>query len=123
MADALGQTGADGGETLCAWFERLRAHLYKQIALEEHDVFLGSVLEHRPTLAPQVERLKAKQHAQLRLVNGLHEELRHAVPDGRVELEHCRQRIRQLLSDLRQVAEAKAQLILSAFCCNIGGEG
>lgn len=63
VADAAGTfavTHSGGGETLCSWFERLRAYLYKQIALEEHDVFLGR------SSATAFVSLSARRHSRLR---------------------------------------------------------
>ncbi|MHC4236449.1 MAG: hemerythrin domain-containing protein [Planctomycetota bacterium] len=39
-------------------FDHIRAHLHKHMAMEEHDGYMAAVLERRPTLAEEVDRLK-----------------------------------------------------------------
>ena len=109
-------------ETLRARFERLRAHLHLMTALEEQGGFLAPVMERRPTLAPQVELIQAKHHEQLVLANEIHNALQRLSPEDRLDLEECQRRIRLLISDVRYWGEAKALLVTSVFCRDLGGE-
>ena len=112
----------DWFETLRDRFERLRAHLHLVIALEEHGGFLAPVIERRPTLAPQVELIKAKHHEQLVLASEIHNALQRLSAEDRLALEECQRRIRLLISDVRYWGEAKALLVTSVFCRDLGGE-
>ncbi len=104
-------------------FAHLRAHLYMHIAMEEHSGFLQPVTDRRPTLSANVEQLREKHRAQLALADRIHADLGCLLEDGRTSLEDCRHRIHQLISAIRDEARAKAMLISSAFCFDLGGEG
>lgn len=126
MEDALGgacaSRDADWLDHVRERFERLRAHLHQHIALKERDGFLVPVLEHRPTLSPEVDRLRDAHREQLSLANDIFLELQGASLDARLRLDDCELRIRHLISEIRHHAEMEALLVTSAFCRDLGGE-
>ena len=60
--------------TLCEAFKEFRARVHRHFELEEHDGYLESVQETRPTLAPQIALLQS-EHRQLEPLLGCIEQI------------------------------------------------
>ena len=101
-------------------FEHLRAHLTKHMALEEHEGYLGSVLERRPTLAPQVEQLKHEHGELLKLLDGIHLQIGQIGGGDRLLMLDLGRRIADLLSYIDHHEEHEQLLITYVFTQDIG---
>ncbi len=101
-------------------FEHLRAHHSRHMAYEEEGGYLAPVLERRPTLSMEVERLRS-EHAQLgRIMTALHATLAELSADDRLLLRDCCSRIGMLLSYIEEHEGRENLIVLSVFTNDIG---
>lgn len=101
-------------------FEKFRAHKIKHMALEERDGYMQFVLEQRPTLAPQVDQLK-HEHAELaRIMDGVHKAVADLMPDDKLRVRDCCDRIRNLLSYVEHHENAENMLVTFVFTYDMG---
>ncbi len=104
-------------------FEHIRAHYQKHIALEEHEGYLTEVLERRPTLSNDVERLK-HEHGELTCVmDDVHRALAEIKPDDGLLIRDSCHRIEHFLVELYRHDSDENLLVLSVFARDIGSEG
>lgn len=104
-------------------FEHLRAHLVKHMALEEHDGYMDAVLELRPTLSDEVDRLR-KEHDELRrLQDMIHASLAVLQPGERLLTRDAGRRIEDFLSYVEGHAHHENVLVLAVFTDDIGTNG
>ncbi|HNQ24614.1 MAG TPA: hemerythrin domain-containing protein [Phycisphaerae bacterium] len=103
-------------------FEHLRAHLVRHMALEEKAPggYLACVLELRPTLAPQVDRLKHNHEEMRRLMDVLHRQIELVRPDDRLFLRDTMSRICDFLGYLEQHHEQETLIMTYAFTQELG---
>ncbi len=101
-------------------FEHLRAHFVKHVALEEHEGYLKSVTARRPTLSPQVDKLRSEHNQIVRMMNDIHASLGHTGPDDHLLIADCRHRIEMLLSHLSQHEDRENLLITYVLTQDIG---
>ncbi|HUU83618.1 MAG TPA: hemerythrin domain-containing protein [Phycisphaerae bacterium] len=104
-------------------FDHMRAHLQKHMALEEQDGYLPSVVEQRPTLFDQVERLKHEHGEITRIMDGIHTALHEAGPDDRMLVRECCQRIENVLTEVQRHEADENLMVMSAFTRDIGANG
>ncbi|MFQ5422951.1 MAG: hemerythrin domain-containing protein [Phycisphaerae bacterium] len=104
-------------------FEHLRAHLIKHMALEEQDGYMVPVMETRPTLSDQVDRLKHEHTELTRLLDLIHQTIGDLKPDDRLCLRDCCRRIDDFLSYLERHEQNENILVISVFTDDIGTEG
>jgi len=101
-------------------FEKFRAHKIKHMALEEGDGYMASVLEQRPTLAPQVDALK-HEHAELvRIMDGVHKAVGDLMPNDKLSVRDCCDRVRNLLSYVEHHENAENMLVTFVFTHDVG---
>jgi hemerythrin-like domain-containing protein len=101
-------------------FEHLRAHLIQHMGLEEHDGYLNSVLELRPTLAPQVEKLN-REHKELRsIMDSIFRDLQQVGVGDNLLIMDLSWRISQFLSYITHHEEHEQLLVTYAFTQEIG---
>jgi hypothetical protein len=114
---------------LAAWiaetrkrFDHFRAHLIRHMALEEADGYLSGVMERRPTLASEVDRL-AHEHRELaEIMLSIHEQLARLSPDDPLVIRECGARIAALLGYVERHEGFENVLIVSAFSDDIGSK-
>ncbi len=102
-------------------FDHLRAHLIKHFALEEQDGYLVSVVQRRPSLSREVDRLAHEHREITRILDDVH----HAVHELRAEdsllIRDCCNRIQNLLQYLERHESDENFLVITAFTDDIGG--
>src|SRR5262249_47044408 len=103
-------------------FEPLRAHLLRHMALEEKGGYLAGVLESRPTLSKEVERLRQEHHDMLRIMEQLNGALREVTANNRLLARDCCARIKDLLGYLEEHQRQEDTIVVSAFSEDIGAE-
>lgn len=115
---------------LAAWiaevserFDHFRAHMTKHMALEEHEGYLPTVVERRPTLAPQIDRLHHEHEEFLQLMKGVHQSLESLTPEDHLLVRDCCHRIAHLLDYVEQHEELENNLVTFAFSQDIGTAG
>lgn len=101
-------------------FEHLRAHSIKHMALEEHEGYLTSVVEQRPALAPEVERLKREHQELTKLMNRIHLCLAELTGTDRLLIRDCCARIGSLLSYIEHHEDDENLLVTYAYTQDIG---
>ncbi len=101
-------------------FEHYRAHITKQMAMKEKDGYLLPVVETRPGLSREVERL-AHQHGEfLHLMDQIHVSLAAMRPEDRVLMRDCCFRVRNLISYVQYHEKKEILLIMSVLNTDIG---
>jgi len=101
-------------------FERFRAHLQKHMAMEEHEGYMTSVLERRPTLSRQVDMLKHEHAETTKLMTSIHHELAAITEDDRLTMRDCCNRIRHLMDAVEEHEKEENLIVSYAFTCDIG---
>ncbi len=103
-------------------FEHLRAHLIKHMAFEEDGGYLVPVLERRPGLAQQVERLQHEHEEITRIMNSIHVVLAEVQPEDRLLIRDCCHRIYDVIQYVEHHKNSENLLVLSVLTTDIGGE-
>ena len=103
-------------------FDRLRDHLTKHFELEEDDGYLIPVLERRPTLTPEVDRLKREHVELIRLMNLIAAELAQVGPEDRVLAGDVRGRLEFLLLCLEDHENRENLLVSCAVTMDLGNK-
>ncbi len=107
-------------QDLCEAFDHLRAHMIKHMSLEIRDGYMLPVVNRRPALAREVERL-AHEHGELsRVMDGIHQSLNELKPTDRLLMRDSCKRIRDLLQYLEHHEAEENILVVSAFTDDIG---
>ncbi len=101
-------------------FEHFRAHLTKVMALKEKDGYLAVVVERRPVLSREVERLAHEHDEFTRLMNMIHQALAELQPEDQLMIRDCCHRLRDLLCYVEHHDSAENLMILSALNLDIG---
>jgi len=102
--------------------DHLRAHMTKHMSLEELDGYMLPVVEQRPTLSREVERL-AHEHGEIqKLMDRIHEELSALGPeDGLLIRDGCR-RVQNLLQYIEHHEKDENLLVMSTYGEDLGTE-
>ncbi|MFH1418623.1 MAG: hemerythrin domain-containing protein [Planctomycetota bacterium] len=101
-------------------FDHLRAHMVKHMSLEGRDGYMLPVVNRRPALAREVDRL-AHEHGELtRVMEQIHCSLHELEPADRLLIRDCCKRVRDLLQYLEHHEAEENYLIVSAFTDDIG---
>lgn len=101
-------------------FDHLRAHMIKHMALEEQDGYMLCVVEQRPALASEVERLADEHAALAHVMDGIHQELHDLRPDNHLLILDCCRRIQNLLQYLERHEKDENLLVMTAFTNDLG---
>ncbi len=101
-------------------FDHLRAHLQRHMALEERDGYLAAMVEERPTLAGEAERLRHEHRELTKVMTGIHQALQEAAANEGLVLRDCCARIASLLSYIEQHEARENALVLSAVTHDLG---
>ncbi|RJP35763.1 MAG: hypothetical protein C4547_08925 [Phycisphaerales bacterium] len=101
-------------------FDAFRAHMHKHMALEERDGYLAPVVEKRPTLTPEVERLQHEHREFGQLLDGIHRELSILRSEDRLLVRDCCNRINDLLSYIAHHEKDENMLIMFVFTQDMG---
>ncbi len=117
------RTGLDGWIVdLRKHFEHIRAHLHKHLALEEQGGYLAVVLERRPTLSHEVERLQHEHSEFSRMMNGIRDALEEITASDRLLIRDCCHRINDFLSYIEHHEAQENLVVVSVFTHDIGTE-
>lgn len=112
---------------LAAWikdmqsrFEHFRAHLIKHMALEEHEGYLSIVVERRPALSPEVNRLQNEHRELTRIMDGIYEASKGLTAEDRLLVRDCCYRLHGLLGYIERHEELENNLVTFAFTQDLG---
>ncbi len=101
-------------------FGRLRAHLKQHMAAEESEGFMRPVLELRPTLSPEVDRLKKEHSEMLSWLDLIWAELEMIKPDDKLLVQDVCLRIQNLIAAVERHKEHEELLVTFVFSQDIG---
>jgi len=101
-------------------FEHFRAHMTKHIALEEHGGYMSTVVEYRPQLNREVDRLKHEHREILRLLDAVHEIMIEIQPVDSLIIRDTCHRIQDILRYVDHHNQSENLMVLSAFHEDIG---
>lgn len=102
-------------------FDHLRAHLIKHFALEEQDGYLVSVVQRRPSLSREVDRLAHEHGEMTHLMDDLHRAVHLLKPEDPLLIRDCCHRIQIFLQYLERHESDENFLVISVFTDDIGG--
>ena len=92
----------------------------RHIALEEHGGYMSAVLEYRPRLSREVERLKHEHREILRLLDAIHDLVAEMDPIDSLIIRDTCNRIQDVLRYVDHHNRSENILVLSAFHDDIG---
>ncbi len=101
-------------------FDHLAAHLQRMMTIAEEDGYLLPVLEKRPTLSKEVERLRQEQDQLRRLMDDLHIVIHALRPDEDLLIRDCCARIQSLLGHVQRHHEHETHIVLYILNQDIG---
>ena len=101
-------------------FEHFRAHVTKHMALEEKDGYMSSVVERRPALSKEVDRLIEEHKAFTLIMDNIHHVLQTLRPEQSLLIRDCCHRIRSLLSYIEHHEKDENLMVISVFTDDIG---
>lgn len=112
---------------LAPWIERLRdrfahfeAHFVKLMALEEHGEYLTPVLESRPTLTCEVNRLKHEHNEFLRLMESVRHQAQQLQESDFILARDWCCRVSRLLSYVEQHEHEEDLILIDGVSRDIG---
>jgi len=101
-------------------FEHLRAHLTKHMALEELEGYMKSVVETRPTLSPEVERLQHEHEEIGKIMASVHEAVEALKSVDRLLVRDCCRRIDNLLHYIEHHENDENLLLITSLTHELG---
>jgi len=105
-----------------AAFEHFRAHLVRHQALEEEGGYMLGVVELRPALSREVERL-AHEHLEIdHIMADIQRQLEDLKPDDNLRIRDACRRIQNLLLYLEHHEHEENLLVVSVFLNDLGTE-
>jgi hypothetical protein len=103
-------------------FDHLRAHLTKHMALEECDGYMLPVVERRPMLSREVDRL-AHEHGEMqRLLDSIHEDLGRLHVEDALLIRDAFRRIQNLLQYVEHHEKDENLMVMSTYGEDLGTE-
>ncbi|MCB9855117.1 MAG: hemerythrin domain-containing protein [Phycisphaerales bacterium] len=101
-------------------FEHFRAHMHRHIAMEERDGYMSAVVEIRPRLSDEVERLKREHRQILKLLNAVHDLCEDVEPADSLIIRDVCHRVQDILRYVEHHNQSENVLVISAFSEDIG---
>lgn len=103
-------------------FERLRAHLERHFAAKEEDGYLSMVVEQRPTLSGQVEKMRREHGEILQMAGRILEEAAEVQPENRLLVADICARIQRFMAVVADHDQREVMLTMFVFSQDIGGK-
>ena len=101
-------------------FDHFRAHNVRHMALEEQEGYMRFVLERRPTLSDEADRLKHEHKELMRIMDNLHGVIEKLEPEDRLIALDCSRRIEDLLSYVDHHEKEESLLVTFVHTQDIG---
>ncbi|MBI5763048.1 MAG: hemerythrin domain-containing protein [Planctomycetes bacterium] len=103
-----------------ASFDDFSGHVHRHQTLEEQDGYMTAVVEQRPTLSREVERL-AHEHGELeQIMGGIKRQLTELSPDDALLIRDACRRIQNLLLYLEHHTKEENLMVMSVFQMDLG---
>lgn len=118
-----GTPGVDSGQWidgLRAAFDRLHAHIERCIAMKSEDGYLETILSERPTLANQVQAIKAEHGQILRMAEGIRNDMAATRPEDRLLVADACARVQRFMAVVAQHEQRENMIVMFAFNQDLG---
>ena len=107
-------------EELQARFEKFRAHFTKHMVLEEQGGYLTAVLDIRPTLSTEIDRLQ-HEHVELnRIMTSVQAAVAKLKPEDKLLVRDCCRRIENLLHYVEHHENDENLLLITTLTTDLG---
>ncbi len=113
---------ADWLRGLKAGFERLRTHLERHYAAKEQDGYLSMVIEQRPTLSNQVEKIRLEHDEILRLAERILRDVSDLQPDNLLLVADICARVQRFMAVVAEHDQREIMITMYVFSQDIGGK-
>jgi hemerythrin-like domain-containing protein len=120
IADMPEINRADWLRGLTVAYERLRAHLQRHFAAKQEDGYLRAVVEMRPTLSTQVERMRREHDEILRMAEWILRDLSEVMPDNRLLIADIGVRIQRFMAVMAEHEQREVMITMYVFSQDIG---
>jgi len=101
-------------------FEHFRAHLTRHMALEEQEGYMTTVVEMRPTLSGEVERLQHEHQEIAKIMGGVHAAVEALCKEDRLLVRDCCRRIDSLMHYVEHHENDENMLLITTLTSEIG---
>ncbi len=101
-------------------FDRLHSHINRCIEMKVKDGYLETILKERPTLAQQVEAIKAEHGQLLRMAESIRNDLAAARPEDRLLVGDACARVQRYMAVVGQHEQKENMMVLFAFNQDLG---
>jgi hypothetical protein len=101
-------------------FDHFAAHLRRMMAIAAEDGYLLPVLEKRPTLSKEVERLRQEHDQFRRLMDNLHDAIIALKPDELLLIRDCCARVQAFLGHVQRHQEHETHMVQYTLNQDIG---
>jgi len=105
---------------LNAAFERLASHLERHFAAKQEDGYLRMVVEHRPTLAPQVDDMRREHDEILHLAERIRQDLSTVTPEQRLIVADICARIQRFMAVVADHEQREVMITMYVFSQDLG---
>lgn len=103
-----------------ASFDEFADHVHRHQSLEEQDGYMTAVVDERPTLSHEVDRL-AHEHGELeQIMAGIKRQLAELSPDDALLIRDACRRIQNLLLYLEHHTKEENLMVMSVFQLDLG---
>lgn len=107
-------------EELRRRYERFRAHLIKHMVLEERDGYLITVVELRPTLSGEIERLQHEHTELSAIMTSVQSAVDALGPEDKLLVRDCCRRIENLLNYVEHHENDENLLLITVLTTDLG---
>jgi hemerythrin-like domain-containing protein len=101
-------------------FDRLHAHVERCIEMKTKDGYLETILKERPTLAKQVESIKAEHGQLLRMATSIRNDLAATRPEDRLLAGDACARVQRFMAIVAQHEQRENMIVMFAFNQDLG---
>lgn len=105
---------------LASEFEHYRAHFEKHMALEERGGYLAPIVETRPSLSGEVDRLLSEHREISHIMTAIYDELQTLSSATPLTVRDCCARIQSLIGMIAHHEEHENMLVTHVFSQDIG---
>ncbi len=102
-------------------YDRLLAHIQRCIQIKVQDGYLETILKGRPTLANQVESIKAEHPQLVSMGEGIRRDLAATTAEERILVGDACARVQRFMAIVGQHEQRETMIVMFAFNQDLGG--
>ena len=104
-------------------FDRLHSHIRRCIEMKVKDGYLETILNERPTLAKQVNAIKAEHSQLIKMADAIRNDLAATTPDERLLVADACARVQRYVAIVSQHEQRENMIVMFAFNQDLGSHG